>query len=65
MFNNLLLVLCLIWSCLERNAVGHVLIAWLRYFDSDEEGDGQVSLEDKRAHKSVVVGNPSPSLCFT
>lgn len=65
MFNNLLLVLCLIWSCLERNAVGHVLIAWLRYFDSDEEGDGQVSLEDQRAHKSVVVGNPSPPLCFT
>ena len=47
MFNNLLLVLCLIGVYLERNAVGHVLIAWLRYFDSDEDGDGQVSLEDQ------------------
>eukprot|EP00434_Breviolum_minutum_P038610 symbB.v1.2.034257.t1/scaffold4393.1/size40249/5 len=33
-------------SSFLRNAVGHVLIAWLRYFDSDEEGDGQVSLEE-------------------
>ena len=33
-------------SSFLRNAVGHVLIAWLRYFDSGEEGDGQVSLEE-------------------
>lgn len=35
-------------ACLlaPRNTVGHVLIAWLRYFDSDDDGDGQVSLED-------------------
>ena len=29
----------------SRNAAGHVLPAWLRYFDTAEDGDGQVSLE--------------------
>ena len=32
-------------SMSSRNTAGHVLPAWLRFFDTAEDGDGQVSLE--------------------
>ena len=38
---------CVGVSCL-RNAAGHVLPAWLRFFDTAEDGDGHVSLEVRR-----------------
>lgn len=34
------------WANAVRNSVGHPLCAWLRYFDSGLDGDGQCSLED-------------------
>ena len=51
-------------SMSSRNTAGHVLPAWLRFFDTAEDGDGQV-VPGGRKIKTCFVANLGSFVCYS